>query len=488
MHCILASILPTFFSCRFRMSRAALRISGVVLLFVMTHHTAHAFVVTAPRKDKPCVVTHLNFEGGTDLEALDKQEDAVAALLKQENFKELDCLADAARSGKTKFPGGMWILHNLYAGLDQPTRQHATEVDWRNHLARLERWVAARPNSITARVALAQSYAGYGWVARGEESSDTVSDSGWKLFRARHAKAKAILDQAARLRNKCPEWYVAMQQVALALGWEPEQAADLLRQAIAFEPGYYYYYRMQANYLLPKWFGQKGDTEQFAAESADRIGGDAGDILYFQIASELVCTCDDPQFRHMSWPRVQKGYAALEKQSGHSFLNLNLLALMAVKAEDAEVADSTFKQIGDNWYENTWRKESYFDRSKKWASELAPSAARLRTFRQEAETNMATAEGVQYKRDFEQRLAEPIRHCVQSAGNDRRKFDLLLQVMKDGNLRDVEMPTQTAVVGCLFQELMKFQQPDAVRFPPPPHAPYWVILEIDPATFDVAAK
>jgi hypothetical protein len=276
-------------------SRAALRISGVVLLLVMTHHIGHAFVVTAPRKEKPCVVTDLNFEGGTDLEALDKQEDAVAALLKQEKFKVLDCLADAARSGKTKFPGGMWILHNLYAGLDRPTRQHA-------------------------------------------------------------------------------------------------------------------------------------------------------------------------------------------------FLNLNLLALMAVKAEDAEVADSTFKQIGDNWYENTWRKESYFDRSKKWASELAPSAARLRTFRQEAETNMATAEGVQYKRDFEQRLAEPIRHCVQSAGSDRRKFDLLLQVMKDGNLRDVEMPTQTAVVGCLFQELMKFQQPDAVRFRPPPHAPYWVILEIDPATFDVAAK
>jgi hypothetical protein len=261
---ILASILTPFFSCRFGISRAALRISGMVLMLVMTHQAAHGFVMTTPGNDKPCVVTDLDFDRGTDLQALDQQEDAVAALLKQEKFKELDCLADAARSGKTKFPRGMWILHNLYAGLDQPTRQHATEVDWRNHLARLERWVTANPNSITARVALAQSYAGYGWEARGAETSDTVSDSGWKLFRARHAKAKAILDEAAKLRNKCPEWYVAMQQVALAQEWKPEQAAELFQQAVAFEPGYYYYYRMRANYLLPKWYGQEGDTEQFA--------------------------------------------------------------------------------------------------------------------------------------------------------------------------------------------------------------------------------
>ena len=101
---------------------------------------------------------------------------------------------------------------------------------------------------------------------------------------------------------------------------------------------------------------------------------------------------------------------------------------------------------------------------------------------------MATAEGVQYKRDFEQRLAGPIQHCVQSAGSDRKKFELMIQVMKDGAVRDIEMPTQTTVVGCLFPELMKFQHPDAVRFAPPPHAPYWVIFEVDPATFNLAVK
>jgi hypothetical protein len=72
--------------------RAALRIGGcAVLLLVMTHQAAHAFAATTPHKNKACVVADLNFDGSTDLEALDEQQIMVAALLKQEKFKELDC-------------------------------------------------------------------------------------------------------------------------------------------------------------------------------------------------------------------------------------------------------------------------------------------------------------------------------------------------------------------------------------------------------------
>jgi len=154
-------------------------------------------------------------------------------------------------------------------------------------VARLERWVAGKAELHHGAGGACAVLRGYGWVARGGETSDTVSDSGWKLFRARHAKAKAILDQAAKLRNKCPEWYVIMQQVALAQEWKPEQAAELLQQA----------HRIRTRILLltiackptiscQSGMDRKGETEQFAAESADRVGGDAGDILYFQIASE----------------------------------------------------------------------------------------------------------------------------------------------------------------------------------------------------------
>jgi hypothetical protein len=51
----------------------------------------------------------------------------------------------------------------------------------------------------------------------------------------------------------------------------------LVDQALAAEPGYYYFAVAEANYLLPKWYGKPGDTEQFAARAADQVGGADGD-------------------------------------------------------------------------------------------------------------------------------------------------------------------------------------------------------------------
>jgi len=128
------------------------------------------------------------------------------------------------------------------------------------HLRLLKSWVSEKPRSISARVALAEAYLAWASDARGSGYVDTVSESGWKLFEERSAEARRILDKAANLPTKCPEWYVAMQNVALSQNWSLADARALLNQASAFEPDYYYYYRMYANFVLPKWNGEPGDA------------------------------------------------------------------------------------------------------------------------------------------------------------------------------------------------------------------------------------
>jgi hypothetical protein len=128
------------------------------------------------------------------------------------------------------------------------------------------------------------------------------------------------------LPSKCPEWYYAMQSVALGQGWDRTKVEELVERAIASEPGYYYYYGAHAYSLMPQWNGEDGDAAKFAEQSADRVGGDAGDILYFQIGAKIVCACNEPEFGRLSWPRLQKGYALLEKQYGVALANLNRLA------------------------------------------------------------------------------------------------------------------------------------------------------------------
>jgi hypothetical protein len=70
--------------------------------------------------------------------------------------------------------------------------------------------------------------------------------------------------------------------------------------SVRFEPAYHYLYMQYANYLLPKWHGHPVDASSFARMSADAVGGNDDDILYFQIATNLITHGDD-DFAGTKW-------------------------------------------------------------------------------------------------------------------------------------------------------------------------------------------
>lgn len=296
-------------------------------------------------------------------------ESRVQTMLTEEKFDELDQLATSERAGKGRFVGGGWRLYTLYLGLANPVGDNPADSDWTVLIQRLNRWQALKPNSITPRVALAEAYLNYAWEARGKGYADKVTSAGWDLFSERVQTAKKVLQEALPLKEKCPQWYSSMQTVALAEGWDRSEADELLRQAISFEPDYYYYYQDYARYLLPKWYGEEGDVAKFAETAADRVGGARGDMLYFRIASEVNCECEGAP--RLSWPRIQKGYAAVAEQYGISSLNLNKYGSMAVHYEDAEVARQVFMKIGDDWDPSVWGSAQLFQNSKSWALETS---------------------------------------------------------------------------------------------------------------------
>jgi len=473
------------------MAHSALPFVIATLLMASTHADVLAPVDNTPRTTQSssvaCNFDSLDFHESTDVNWFRNYAGALADLLRQQDFDQLDCIADSARSKKARFSSGGWKLHEIYRSLDEPQKGvHATEEDWNDHLTRLERWVSAKPESITARIALAKSYASYAWDARGKGYADTVSDSGWRLFRQRLEKAKSILDDAAKLRTKCPEWYVVMQQVALGQGWDEDSASTLFEQAVALEPRYECYYQMQANFLLPKWTGEPGDSARFAEKTADAVGGTQGDVLYFWIAAQI--EREDQEFKRLLWPRIQKGFEQLGKEYGHSITQLNLFARMAITEVDAIAADTAFKQIGENWDQETWRTEKYFNQSKQWATGMAPSEMRQRSLIQEATNNTQTPEGARYQKEIEQRFAPFMRQCAQTAGDDRRKFEFVIEITVDGRLQDAltnHLPAP--ITNCLMEKIaMSEVNTKQKPFPPPPHAGYWLKVELDASAFVAA--
>jgi hypothetical protein len=425
-------------------------------------------------------IAGLSGDAGTDIHAVPNYTKTVHGLLKAGKFEQLDCLADSVRSHKETFAGGMWKIHAIYGGLEKPPL-HATEQDWVEHMGLLQRWVSSRPDSVTARIALAESYVKYGWDARGSGYADTVSESGWKLLAERASKAKQILDEASTFSAKDPEWYLAMQQVALAQSWEADAKQALLERAVKFEPTYYYYYRAYAYSILPRWGGEDGEVEQFLAKTADDIGGDAGDMLYFRVATYLVDNCEDSRKLKLSWQRIQKGFAAVEKQNGPSLANLNLLAQMAVKFMDPVVADKMFARIGDQWDEDTWQTSSYFESIKQWAKQVEPYMVANQAAEQSAEANLHTPEGQRYKSAFDEKIHVWMQPCIeQLAGSDLGNFELLIKVGKEGTIEYLTGRGYSPIMPCLGPKLDNFRMAKQAVFPAPPQPDYWVRFDLNP--------
>jgi hypothetical protein len=434
----------------------------------------------------------LNEDLSSNVHAARDYVNTIARMLKKEKFDALDYVADHARAGKERFPGGAWKLHTVYAGLSSTVQYpvtHATDEDWEELIQELQRWASARPKSVTARVALAHAYLGYAYKTRGDGDANTVSEGGWKLIRERTAEARRILEEARSLPTKCPEWYVAMQFVARYQGWGAAEERALLEEANRLDPGYYYNAAAFAGNLLPEFGGKAGDTEKLLERVADRIGGERGDIFYFEVATApgLICNCDhNPS---LSWERIERGFEASEKQYGVSLLNLNRIAFLASHYGrlDAVAADKALTRIGDQWNEETWETQKDFDSVKQWATRWAPIMAKERLLEAEAEANMRTPAGSRYKASLEKKFKELLQQCVLTQGPSVGTLETLTSIGANGTVEGANVYGPGGV--CVYQKLLALKGTRAQAFPPPPQAPYWVKLDLDWAEFaPVAAK
>jgi hypothetical protein len=429
-------------------------------------------------KPQPAAAVDRNTDLNATMTALSERDEAaystrIRTQLQQERFKVLDDVAAAERTGKTRFADGGWRLHTFYSAVQASKgKAPATEAEWADVLDRLKRWEAQQPDSITARVALAYGYLNYAWQLRGDNNTAPATPEGKYLFDQRVKLAEAELNQAFELPSKCPEWYFVMLQTGRAKGWEVEDLTALFQRAIAFEPEFFYYYQELALGLTPKWRGKEGDLEKFALESANRVGGKAGDILYWQITQSMLSNRDlgngAPQF---TWSRALLGYQDLMEQYGPSTLRQNQLAQVAARFGDYMVTDETITQIGDRWDQGTWGTREYFEKVRTWAKTSAVPFRKIMEAYKAVSENLATPEGRDYDsaiaRQFTTRYAKAVKECAASASGPAPTL-LVLQMGKTGAVQQMMVVPDNASDACLRPKLEK------AAFSPPPKPEYWV--------------
>ncbi len=354
---------------------------------------------------------------------------------------------------------------------------NSSDNDWTVHLGRLQRWTVQRPDSITARVALAAAQLQYAWRARGGGYADKVTDDGWRVFQQRAEMAAKTLMDASSLPVKCPEWFLTTQLTARALGQSKEVQTAIFEKAIAFEPDYQYFYRAQAEMLMPKWEGEEGEMAAFAQQAADRIGGKKGDMIYFQIAVFLNCGCDnDRGLNGLSWPRIKRGYTDLEEQYGEFIGNLNGMAYMAGMAGDMAYAHDMFTRIGEGWDETLWHKKENFQMVRQWA-QFAEVPKTMAAAMKADDDNLQTSDGrkfdEQVAKTFASNYSATVNECIKISGDlSLVPFDMVLQVGGNGAVEQIVVSKMSRTSSCIAAKL------DGGLFPPPPKPDYWIKISM----------
>lgn len=285
----------------------------------------------------------------------------VAALLAQKNYDDLDALAKNLRDSKEAYADGSWKLASVYSGLELP--EEASDADWTAHFSALRDWIKSKPESITPRVAMAKNLVSFAWKARGNDYADKVSQASWKLFFQRLNEAVTTLTSAKALKEQCPVWWSALLQAELGLQVKRAQYDATFAAATQAWPGYAAFYFRRANYLLPRWNGTPGEWEKDLGNSADKIAGEEGDMLYAQVVWNMhqsISSTNMFQEYQLSWNRVDRGFEAIGKRFTDSLAARNEAAHLAVLGRDNAAAKKYFDQTAGRVDLTCWDSKDDF--------------------------------------------------------------------------------------------------------------------------------
>lgn len=199
--------------------------------------------------------------------------------------------------------------------------------------------------------------------------------------------------------------------------------------------------------------------------------------MYFHVADSLLC-CANAKLK-LVWPRISRGFDALEKQTGVSMLNVNIMGRMATKFSDVAVTNKMMARIGDQWSDEIWGTQDYFESIKVWASQIRQIPAGKSEPEKVAEANLSTPEGQRYSAAVEETIRSWIPECVKAFPNaDANEFKFMIRISKDGYADQLVTIGDNAVGNCLSRKAGS----RAHSYAPPPRPNFWVQFQLDPAT------
>ncbi|MBI1314020.1 hypothetical protein GC176_22220 [bacterium] len=280
-------------------------------------------------------------------------------LIADKQFASLDELAERYRRDQTIFPSGSTALGLLYWSLTHVRPENSRNLEQR--IEDLKQWVKQRPDSVTAKIALANTHARFGDFARGGRLASDVSDTQMGAYVEGHEQAMEILEPLLKAETPDPELYAALIHSTRALGGEADDVRQWALQALRLYPWYLHAINESATYFLPRWYGAEGDLVRLADALAG-AAGDEGDAAYAKVVLSVrdyatVTTLHEDSF---DLERLRRGLKQLQEKSPRSRSLRDETCYLACLALDREWASELFAKIGEDPELNVWQKREFY--------------------------------------------------------------------------------------------------------------------------------
>jgi len=294
----------------------------------------------------------------------------VKFLFLNENFKELDLIADKYRDSAERTGSGIWKLTSFYYGFNGLTGSSVKEEGyWLSIKEKSDNWIKENPKSSTAHIVKGIILKGYAWKFRGDSWSKNVPSEAWKPFEDNLLVAHAYMLKSKDIASKDPHWYVTTAHIKNGLNVDNEIFMQFIEEGLDKHPNYYQLYFSAVNYLAPKWHGDKEKIESFANQAVTRTMSNQGFGMYARIywyASQT--QYDDRLFSESNivWPKMKKGIYDVIKKYPDQW-NIQNFAFFACIANDMETTRSLFDQMHSLMIIRAWKRQDYYDYCKSFA-------------------------------------------------------------------------------------------------------------------------
>ena len=290
-------------------------------------------------------------------------------------YAELDQIADDYRARQSRKEGGYWALAWEYDVLSRIAEggctcgPKTTDIGFDAKREKIESWLKANPDSLTAKVALAKLWLNYAWVGRGGDSAQKTSQAQFAAYFERAARAMALLKPLDA--NLDPEIYELELQATPTMPNPRESLIATYERAARAFPAFPDYAPIKFNYLLERWYGGPGEAQAFTRSLLAAPDKDGGLSAYFAVASGALVTFGGGpstfETAGLDYATLVKAFASRTALFGAGKYEMNVLMAYAVAARDKKTTAFLADRIGPDWYASVWSQKSYFDDAVAWS-------------------------------------------------------------------------------------------------------------------------